>query len=114
MTGENLVMKDSILDDVLSIRGVEGAALAHPTGDLITSSLDDDSLNDFLGFMAGIVPVFEQVAALGQVQSVVLKSDSTENFSVYVGEERVLGVLSSNRASVRLLREQVGNLLEWG
>lgn len=112
--GENIIMKDSIVDDVLNIKGVEGAALATSMGDIVTSSLDDTELDDFIGFMVGIVPVFEQVADLGKVQSVVLKSDNSENLSVYVEEEQVLGVVSSNRTSVRILRQQLDDLLQWG
>lgn len=111
--GENIVMKDSIVDDVLNIKGVEGAALATAMGDIITSSLDNTELDDFVGFMAGIVPVFEQVADLGQVQSVVLKSENEDNLSVYVEEEQVLGVVSSNRTSVRILRQQLDDMLQW-
>lgn len=112
--GENIVMKDSIVDDVLNIKGVEGAALATEMGDIVTSSLDDTELDDFIGFMAGMVPVFEQVSDLGRVRSVVLKSERNDNVSVYVEEEQVLGVVSSNRASVRILRQQLDDLLQWG
>ncbi len=112
--GENIVMKDSIVDDVLNIKGVQGAALATEMGDIVTSSLDDTELDDFIGFMAGIVPVFEQVSDLGHVRSVVLKSERNDNVSVYVEEEQVLGVVSSNRASVRILRQQLDDLLQWG
>lgn len=112
--GETLVMKDSIVDDLMNIKGVQGAALSNAMGDMLTSSLDDPELEDFIGFMAGIVPVFEQVSDLGTVQSVVLKSERNEHLSVYIEQDQALGVLSSNRTSVRTLRQQVDDMLQWG
>lgn len=111
--GDNITMKDSIVDDLLNIKGVQGAVLADAMGDIITSSLDDSVLDDFIGFMAGMVPVLEQASDFGQVRSVVLKSDKSENLSVFVEEAQVLGVLSGNRASVRILHQQIDDLLQW-
>lgn len=111
--GDNIIMKDSIVDDLLNIKGVQGAVLADAMGDIITSSLDDSVMDDFIGFMAGMVPVLEQASDFGQVRSVVLKSDKSDNLSVFVEEAQVLGVLSANRASVRILHQQIDDLLQW-
>jgi signal recognition particle receptor subunit beta len=112
--GEEVVMKDSIIDDVMNFKGVRGAVLTDEMGDIVTSSIETSEVNDFVGFVAGVVKVFEEVSDLGQVQSIVLKSNKEDNLSVFLGGEQALGIQSSNRVSVRALKQQVDDLLQWG
>jgi len=112
--GEEVVMKDSIIDDVMNFKGVRGAVLTDEMGDIVTSSIETSEVNDFVGFVAGVVKVFEEVSDLGQVQSIILKSNTEDNLSVFLGGEQALGLQSSNRVSVRALKQQVDDLLQWG
>ncbi|QEQ98214.1 GTP-binding protein [Neptunomonas concharum] len=112
--GEEVVMKDSIIDDVMNFKGVRGAVLTDEMGDIVTSSIETSEVNDFVGFVAGVVKVFEEVSDLGQVQSIILKSNTEDNLSVFLGGEQALGIQSSNRVSVRALKQQVDDLLQWG
>lgn len=112
--GEEVVLKDSIIDDVMNLKGVRGAVLTDEMGDIITSSIEDSEVNDFVGFVAGVVKVFEEVSDLGQVQSIMLKSGKDDNLSVFIGGEQALGIQSSNRVSARVLKQQVDDLLQWG
>jgi len=113
-SGEEVVVKDSIIDDLLNIKGVQGAALANAMGDITTSSMEQSEWDDLVGFVAGIVPVFEQVSDFGTVQSVVLKGGKTDPLSVFVESDQVLGVRSSARVSPRILKQQIEDLLQWG
>ncbi len=112
--GEEVVMKDSIIDDVMNFKGVRGAVLTDEMGDIVTSSIETSEVNDFVGFVAGVVKVFEEVSDLGQVQSIILKSNTEDNLSVFLGGEQALGIQSSNRVSVTALKQQVDDLLQWG
>lgn len=111
--GEEVVMKDSIIDDVMNFKGVKGAALTDEMGEVVTSSIESGDINDFIGFVAGVVNVFEEVSDLGQVQSVTLKSKDDDNLAIFLGGEQALGVQCSNRVSIRALKQQVDDLLQW-
>jgi signal recognition particle receptor subunit beta len=112
--GEEVVMKDAIIDDVMNLKGVRGAVLTDDMGEIITSSIESTEVNDFVGFVSGVVKVLEDVSDLGPVQSIIIKSNTEDNLSVFVGGEQALGVQSSNRVSVRALKQQVDDLLQWG
>jgi signal recognition particle receptor subunit beta len=112
--GEEIIMKDSIVDDVMNVKGVRGAALTDDMGDIVSSSIESGDVNDFVGFVAGIAKVFEEVSDLGAVQSIMIKSSQEDNLSVFLGSENALGVQSSNRVSLRALKQQVEDLLQWG
>lgn len=107
-------MKDSIIDDVMNLKGVRGAVLTDDMGEIVTSSIESTEVNDFVGFVAGVVKVFEEVSDLGPVQNIVIKSSKEDNLSVFVGGDQALGVQSSNRVSVRTLKQQIDDLLQWG
>ncbi len=111
--GEEVVMKDSIIDDVMNLKGVRGAVLTDDMGEIITSSIESTDVNDFVGFVAGVVNVFEEASGLGSVQNICIKSNKEDNLSVFIGGEKALGVQSSNRVSVRTLKQQVDDLLQW-
>lgn len=112
--GEEVVMKDSIIDDVMNFKGVRGAALTDEMGDVITSSIESPEMNDFVGFVAGVVKVFEEVSDLGKVQSVTIRGGQEDNLSVFLNGEQALGIQTANRVSVRALKQQVDDVLQWG
>lgn len=107
-------MKDSIIDDVMNFKGVRGAALTDEMGDVITSSIESPEMNDFVGFVAGVVKVFEEVSDLGKVQSVTIRGGQEDNLSVFLNGEQALGIQTANRVSVRALKQQVDDVLQWG
>jgi len=111
--GEEIRMKESIVDNVMNVKGVAGAVLSELNGDVISSSIENDELNDLVGFLAGMAPQIEQRSELGVVQSVVLRSPTEGTLSVFMGEEQVLGIHSESRGSVRVLKQQVEDLLQW-
>ncbi|WP_293266904.1 ATP/GTP-binding protein [Neptunomonas sp.] len=111
--GEEVVMKDAIIDDVMNLKGVRGAVLTDDMGEIITSSIESPEVNDFVGFVAGVVKVFEEASGLGSVHNICVKSNTEDNLSIFVGGDKALGVQSSNRVSVRTLKQQVDDLLQW-
>jgi len=112
--GAKVVVKDSIVDDVMNFQGVRGAALTDSMGEVITSSIESSEMNDFVGFVSGVIQVFEEASDLGQVKSVSLKSGTQDNVSVFFKGDQTLGVQTSNRVSIRTLKQQVDDLLQWG
>ena len=111
---EKVVMKDSIVDEVMKIKGVKGAVLMDARGDVIASSFEDGNLMEFIGFFSGIAKAFENAANLGELRSVTLKSSTEDNLTLYMEDEQVLCILSGGRVSVRVLNQQIDSVIQWG
>ncbi len=111
--GEHVVIKDSIVEDILKIKGVEGAVLTNSMGDILTSSMDDPMLEEYIGFMAGMVPAFQAASAFDTARSILIKSPTGSNLAVFIEDQQVLGVLSTQRTSTRTLKQQVEDILQW-
>ena len=111
---EKVVMKESIVDEVMKIRGVKSAALVSAMGDIIKSTIDDLEFNEFISFFSGIARAFENTANLGRLRCITLKSSTEDNLTLYSEDEQTLCVLSSGKIPIRQLNQQIDNLLQWG
>ncbi len=107
-------MNESLVEDVMKIRGVKGAALANAMGEITVSTVERPELNEFIGFLSGIAPVLGNSAGLGAVRGVTLKSTKGDNLSVFIEGDEALGVVSTRETATRFLRQQVDDLLQWG
>ena len=63
--------------------------------------------------MAGMVPAFQAASAFDNARSILVKSPSGNNLSIFIEDDQVLGVLSAQRTSVRTLKQQVEDILQW-
>lgn len=111
--GESAVMKTRIVDDIIAIKGVQGAVLADALGEVITSSLDHPELEEYIGFVAGMVPALQSASCLDQPRSILVKSPTGNSISVFIEAQQVLGVVSAPRTSMRVLQQQVEDILQW-
>ncbi|MDI3326162.1 ATP/GTP-binding protein [Pontibacterium granulatum] len=112
--GEQVVIKESVVNGLLNIEGVLGLAATDANGDLVTSSLEGSQLENFIALVTGIVPDQGENSSLGQVNNVVFRDRHENNLSVFVWEGMALGVVSSRKTSTRMIRQQVNDLLQWG
>lgn len=110
---EKVTIKESIVQKVMQIRGVKGVALATSMGDIIESTIADAQVMEFMGFLAGVVPAVENAANMGQISEVILKGSGDDLAIVYVEEEQSLGIIAENRTSVRILKQQISDMLQW-
>lgn len=111
--GDHLVMKQSIVDDILHIKGVEGAILADSMGDIINSSMDNPEIEEYIGFMAGMVPSLQNAASIDDARSILVKSPSGNSITIFIEQAQILGVVSAPRTSIRTLKQQVEDILQW-
>lgn len=111
---EKVVMKEEIVQEVMGLRGVKGAALVSSLGDIVETTIEDGQLMEFISFLAGVAPTFEEAANLGRVTEVILKSPKDDVITLYVEDEQSLGVVADNRTSVRILKQQIYDMLQWG
>lgn len=106
-------MHEEIAGKVMGLRGVRGAALTGAMGDIVESTIQEGQVMEFIGFLGGMVPSFEQVANLGRVKEVILKSPRDDLITMYVENDQALGVIADNRTSVRILKQQIHDMLQW-
>ncbi len=111
---EKVVMKESIVDEVINIKGVKSAALVSSMGDITASSIEEMELNEFISFLSGISKAFEKTSNLGGLKSVTLKSSTEDNLTLYLEDEQTLCVVSGGKISIRMLNQQIDNVLQWG
>lgn len=111
---ENKVMKNNILDEIMQIQHIKGVTLTNTMGEQVASNIEDEQLNEFIGFIAGMMPSFEETAALGSIQSVVLRSTQDDNIAVFIEEEQALGILFHKKMSLQNLRQQINDSMQWG
>ncbi len=106
-------MNEEIAGKVMGLRGVRGAAVTDAMGDIVESTIQEGQLMEFIGFLGGMVPSVEHVANMGRVREVILKSAGDDLITMYVEKDQALGVIADNRTSVRILKQQIHDLLQW-
>lgn len=95
------------------LRGVTGVSITSELGELVDSTIVDESLNQFIAYLSGITPNLEQVAGLGAINRIMLRGPEDDNLTVFVEAERSLGVCSERTVSVPALSQQVEDMLQW-
>lgn len=112
--GEDVVIKDSIVEGLMAIDGVTGLAATDRNGDLVTSTLTATELENFIALVSGIVQDMGDDSTLGQVMCVVFRDREQDNLSIFLWEGMALGVVSTRKTSTRMIRQQVQDMLQWG
>jgi hypothetical protein len=82
-------------------------------GELLHSTIDDDQMNEFIAFLSGITSGFQNNNSFGEVHRIMLRGPKDDNLTVFVEEERSLGVRSDKRMSVPALSQQIEDKLQW-
>jgi len=110
---EELQFDETALEACSNLKGVTGVSLTNEMGELVQSSIEDESLNGFIAFLSGVSPTFEETVGKGRIRRVTLKSPRSESLTVFMGSGRALGLSSERSLSVPLLGEQVEELMQW-
>ena len=95
------------------LRGVTGVSITSELGELLDSTIEDESLNQFIAYLSGVTPNLESVAGLGPINRIMLRGPEDDNLTVFVESERSLGVCSERSLSVPALSQQVEDMLQW-
>ncbi len=103
----------STLTEVNNIKGVTGATLTTSMGDLLSSTIDDDIVNEFIAFISGVTPTLESMVGLGKAERVMLKSNTEDSLTAFVGVKHILGVRSDHKLSLTILSQQVEDVVQW-
>ena len=99
---------------ISELEGVAGAALLDGMGEILSSSLSNTDLTDFIAFVASTTALLNETSSLDTVQRITLRSGSEDNLMVLLGGEMALAVSLSNQRSARLVQQRVEQLINWG
>ncbi len=110
---EVLDLDEASLQQVATLKGVNGVTLTNSIGELLHSTINDDDINEFIAFLSGITPALEDASNMGTIHRIMLRGPHDENLTVFVEEERSLGVSSDKAVSVPALSQKIEDMLQW-
>ena len=112
-TDDVLKLDESSLEQVATLEGVNGVTLTNSIGELLHSTINDDDINEFIAFLSGVTPMLEDASNMGRIHRIMLRGPQDDNLTVFVEEERSLGVSSDKAVSVPALSQKVEDMLQW-
>jgi len=111
--GNDLALNQKAMSAISDLSGVTGVSITNNMGELIDSTIDDESLNHFIAYLTGMSPNLTEAAELGPINRIMLRGPGDNNLTVFVEDERSLGVCSERSVSVPSLSQQVEDMLQW-
>ena len=108
-----LALNQKAMSAINDLSGVTGVSITNNMGELIDSTMDDESLNQFIAYLTGLSPNLTEAAELGPINRIMLRGPEDHNLTVFVEDERSLGVCSERSVSVPSLSQQVEDMLQW-
>ena len=112
-TTDSFNLDEETLKQVATLKDVEGVTLTNSYGELLHSTIDDDDINEFIAFLSGITPALEEASDMGAINRIMLRGPSDDNLTIFVDEERSLGVSSNKAVSVPALSQKIEDMLQW-
>ncbi|RVU84243.1 hypothetical protein EOL70_12210 [Leucothrix sargassi] len=110
---DKLELNAKAMTAISELSGVSGVSITNNLGELIDSTIDDEALNNFIAYLSGVSPNLTEAAELGPINRIMLRGPEDENLTVFVEDERSLGVTSARSVSVPSLSQQVEDMLQW-
>lgn len=108
-----ILLTEKSMSAVAKINGVTGVSLTNDMGELMDTTVFDDDMNEFIAFLSGITPSIQEAAGLGEIHRIMLRGADDDNLTVFVEDERSLGVTSLQKTSVPALSQQIEDMLQW-
>ena len=109
----SLDLNQKTMTAIAGLTGVTGVSITNNLGELIDSTMDDEPLNHFIAYLTGLSPNLTEAAELGPINRIMLRGPDDNNLTVFVEDERSLGVCSERSVSVPSLSQQVEDMLQW-
>lgn len=104
-------MNKEVIEKINGLKGVVGVTHTDLYGELLSSTIDDASLNEFIAFLPGITPVIEEGLSMGGINQIVLKGSGENNLIVFMEKEGSLSVQIERRSSLQILTRQVKEII---
>jgi uncharacterized protein len=105
-------MNKTIVDDVMKIRGVRGAAVLASSGEIANSSIGQKELNEFFELLFKVAFEGKTASSLGEVRRMMVRTDKEEDLSLMMKDKQALAIVSERSRPQTELFAEVGELLQ--
>jgi hypothetical protein len=107
-------MNKSIVDEVMKIRGVRGAAVLAGSGEVANSTITSKELNEFFELLYKVAFEGKSGSALGEVRRMVVRTDKDEDLALVMKNKEALAIVSERSRPQTELFAEVSDLLQRG
>ena len=105
-------MNKSIVDDVMKIRGVRGAAVLTQSGEVASSNIGSKELDEFFELLFKVAFEGKSSSALGEVRRMLVRTDKEEDLSLVMKDKQALAIVSERSRPQTELFAEVSELLQ--
>lgn len=105
-------MNKSIVDEVMKVRGVRGAAVLAQSGEIANSNIGAKELNDFFELLFKVAVEGKSATALGEVKRMLVRTDRDEDLSLVMKDKQALAIVSERSRPQTELFAEVNELLQ--
>ena len=105
-------MNTSVVDQVMQLRGVRGAAVIEASGGITASKIPSKELAEFFELLFRMAGEKDGAASLGEVRSFLVRTDKQEDLSLLFKGGNGLAIVSERSRPQKELHAEVGELLK--
>src|SRR4051794_12492126 len=99
-------MNKSIVDDVMKLRGVRGAAVLAQSGQIANTNIGAKELNEFFELLFKVAFEGKTASSLGEVRRMMVRTDKDEDLSLVMKDKQALAIVSErSRPQTELFAE---------
>lgn len=107
-------MNKTIVDDVMKVRGVRGAAVLGDSGAIANTTIAAKELNQYFEALYKVTVEGKSASALGGVRRVIVRTDKDEDLALVMKDKQALAIVSERSRPQTELFAEVGELLKRG
>lgn len=101
----------SIIEDVMKIRGIRGAAVIAQSGEVAATNIAAKELNGFFELLFRVASEGKSASSLGSVRRMIVRTDKEEDLSLVMKDNQALAIVSERSRPQAELFAEVGELL---
>jgi predicted regulator of Ras-like GTPase activity (Roadblock/LC7/MglB family) len=105
-------MNKAVLDKVMQVRGVKGAAILESSGEVSASRMDSKELVEFFGLLHRMANEQDGAPKLGDIRRIVVRTDNEEDLSLVLKDKNALAIVSERSRPQTELFAEVTELLQ--
>ena len=105
-------MNKTIVEDVMKIRGIRGAAVLGQSGEVANSTISSKEITELFQLLFKVAFDGKNASALGEVQRLIVRTDKEEDLSLVMKNKQALAIVSERSRPQNELFAEVGELLK--
>ena len=107
-------MNKTIVDDVMKIRGVRGAAVLAQSGEIANSNIGSKELNELFQLLVKVACEGKSAQTLDEVRRVIVRTDKEEDLALVMKDKQALAIVAERSRPQNELFAEVSELLKKG